>query len=68
MGIGRVYDCFCPKVARDICYCGAVYHSELDTQLGAYESTIQQGVHSTLASLKHSLEDFGLEDVPANSQ
>lgn len=46
--------------------CDAVYHSDIDTQLGAYESIIQQGVHFILASLDHSLEDLRRDDAHAD--
>lgn len=56
------------EVAEQNCACGSLYHSEVDTQLRAYESTIRQRVPSILASLDHSLEDLRRDDASANPQ
>lgn len=55
------------QVAGRIWDCGAAYHSDVDTQLGAYESTVLRIVHSILASLDRSLEDLPRDDAPADS-
>lgn len=44
------------EVAGRIRDCRPMYHSDVETQLGAYESTIQQVVHSILTSPDPSLE------------
>lgn len=46
--------------------CSAVFHSDIDAQLGAYEFTIQQSLHSILAHFDHSLEDPCRDDVPVD--
>lgn len=56
------------KVATCTRHGGAVYHSDFDTQIGEYDSTIQLDVHSIWESLEHILEDLHRDDVPTDSQ
>lgn len=46
--------------------CGVGHLSEADTQLRAYEPTVQQSFHSALAIFVWSLEDFRRNDVLAD--
>lgn len=54
------------KVARRICRCEAEYQSDVDTQLGTYDSTIQHGVSSILATPYHRREEFCRDYAPGN--
>lgn len=56
------------KVAGPTRDCGVVYHADVDPKLGAYESTLQRGVHSMLQSLDHSLEYLRRDNGPAGLQ
>lgn len=55
-------------IAKSTRQCGAVYHSDLHTQPGAYACTVKQGVHSIQVSLDHSLENPCFDDAPADLQ
>lgn len=55
-------------VSGHVRHCGALYHSEVDSQLGAYESTVQQSRYSILACLDWSLENLLGDDEPAHPQ
>lgn len=55
-------------VAGRIRHCGTVYHSDWDTPLGTYKSALQQGVHSILESLYHSLEALCSDEAPEDPQ
>lgn len=56
------------QVAGRMHHCGVVYHSDVDTQLRAYGSTVQNDVHSILANLDRSLEDIRRGDARADLQ
>lgn len=56
------------EVAESIRDCGTEYDSDVDTQLKAYESSIQQRIDSILAILYHILEDIRRGDAPDDSQ
>lgn len=58
---------FC-KVAGCTRNCGEVCHSDADAQLAVYEFTVQQGMHSILVSLNHSLESPCRDDAPPDPQ
>lgn len=55
-----------PEFAEPNRDCGALYQSDGDMQLCAFESTVKQRVYSTLASFDHSLEDFHRDDALAD--
>lgn len=67
MRMTRVWDRSCPKL-HGPSRLAAVYQSDFDTQAGTYNSTIQHGGHSSLASLGHSLQDLLPDDAPASPE
>lgn len=56
------------KFAGYIHSCGAVYYSDVVTQLEAYELTVQQMFHSILASLDRILVNVCSDNAPADLQ
>lgn len=56
------------EVSRSISNCGAVYHCDPDTQLGANESTVRQNLHFLLGPIDWSLEGFRRSDTSADPQ
>lgn len=56
------------QVVLSIRQCDAEYNSDVDMKLNSYESSVQQSVHSIMASIDLSLEHFGPRGAPIDLQ